>query len=156
VIPGPPLAQPVLTIVAGQPGLVEPSVSIPNVSFVFRRAFVAGQAVQLRGPAPPPRAPHLHPDRRLLGPPPPGAGGLFDVAVATHDLAPGQHVAEVFCTNPVALLQRTVFWVAAPESGSNVLFVALSSLLVLCALGWVALRTFAGPSMARTPVPSRR
>jgi iron complex outermembrane receptor protein len=50
---------------------------------------------------------------------------------------------------------RKTFWVAAPISSSNILFVALASLLVLFAIGWVALRTLAGTSaLAGTAPPS--
>jgi hypothetical protein len=76
--------------------------------------------------------------------------GTFDLSVGTRDLAAGRHVAEVVCTKRDATLVRKTFWIAAPISSSNILFVAMAALLVLFAIGWVALRSIAGGSVAAT------
>jgi hypothetical protein len=152
----PPVGRPTFT----PPAAITPPPSVPveeiqNVSYVLRRAFVAGQSVRVTGLAPNGCDPTLHLDGSLVGPIATSRDGAFDLSVATHDLPPGQHLAEVYCTNPAALLVRTQFWVAAPQSSSNLLFVVFSSLFVLYALGWVALRTVAGPAASRAPRRAR-
>jgi hypothetical protein len=94
----------------------------------------------------------LRVDGRLIGPVRVGRDGTFDLNVGTGDLDPGRHVAVVECTNPTAPLLTKVFWVAAPLSSSNILGVALSSMMMLIALGWVGLQTFAGAGSAAPPV----
>jgi hypothetical protein len=132
------------------PVLVETTVEIREISNVLRRAFVAGEFVHLAGRTPATcAAPKLHVDGRVLGPVETSSDGTFDVGVVTRDLSVGRHVAEVFCTNPVARLMRTSFWVAAPQSSSNIFFVVLVSLFMVYAIGWVGLRTLAGPSLAK-------
>jgi hypothetical protein len=68
--------------------------------------------------------------------------------VETRDLATGRHVAEVFCARQQETLVRKAFWIAAPISSSNILFVALASLLVLLGIVWVGLRSLVGTSAA--------
>jgi hypothetical protein len=114
-----------------------------------RRAFVAGEAVQLTGTAPDGCDPILRVDDQFVRSVDVDRAGNFDVSAETRDLASGRHVAEIFCTNPNALLMRKVFWVAAPASSSIIVFIALGSLLVLLAIGWVGVRTLAGASSAK-------
>ena len=108
------------------------------------RALVGGESVSLTGTAPAGCDPILRLDDQLIGPVTVGRGGSFDLSVETRDLAAGRHVAEVFCTSPSALLLSKTFWVTAPGSSSNILFVALVCLLMLVALGWVGVQTLAG------------
>jgi len=158
-VPGSPDEPPVIpgalpVEVAGE------QITIQEISNVLRRAFVAGEAVRLAGTAPAGCEATLHVDGAALGPIAATAAGAFDIGVDTGDLPAGRHVAEVFCSNPATRLMRTVFWVAAPQSSSNLFFVALGSLLVIYAIGWVGLRTLAGSSLVtsaatvgRTPRP---
>src|SRR6185295_15881001 len=97
-----------------------------------------------RGRAPLGCNPVLRVDGRLIGPVRVDGDGTFDLNVGTGDLDPGRHVAVVECTNPNAPLLTKVFWVAAPLSSSNILVVALSSMTMLIALGWVGVQTLAG------------
>ncbi len=113
-----------------------------------RRVLVAGEFVRLQGTAPPGCNPVLRVDGRLIGPVHVDRDGAFDFNVGTGDLDPGRHVAVVECTNPTAPLLTKVFWVAAPLSSSNILVVALSSMTMLMALGWVGLQTLAGVGSA--------
>ncbi len=136
---------------------VEAVIEIREISNVLRRAFVAGEAVHVIGNAPAGcSAPALHIDGRLVGLVEPTSNGSFDIPIVTRDLAAGRHTAEVFCTTPAARLMRTAFWVAAPQSSSNLFFVIVVSLLVIYAIGWVALRTIAGGWLgARVPTVRR-
>ena len=87
----------------------------------------------------------------LLGPVDTRTGGAFELGIVTRYLAAGRHVAEIFCTDPVARLSRTVFWVAAPQTSSNLFFVILVSLFMVGAIGWVALGTFASAALGKAP-----
>jgi hypothetical protein len=126
----------------------EPGRQIRATSIVLRRAQIAGESVQLEGNAPDGCDPILRVDDQFVRSVPVDRLGNFDIGVETRDLAAGRHVAEVFCSNPTALLLRKTFWVAAPVSNSIIVFVALVSLLVLLAIGWVGVRTLAGTSAA--------
>jgi hypothetical protein len=130
------------------PKVVPVPPAIPDLSKVITRAFVAGEAVHFADKAPNGCDPILHVDGRSAGAVPTRNDGTFDVAAVTRDLAAGEHVAEVYCTHPVGRLLHTSFWVAAPQSSSNVFFVVLVSLLVVFAIGWVSLRTLAGSGSA--------
>ncbi len=121
-------------------------------SAFLRRALVAGESVQLSGRVPADCSPILRIDGQTLGPVDTARNGDFDLAVPTRDLSTGKHVAEVACKNRNAVLVRKTFWIAAPISSSNILFIALASLLVLFGIGWVALRTLAGNSTEPRPV----
>ncbi len=121
-------------------------------SAFLRRALVAGEFVHLTGRAPADCSPVLRIDGDSLGPVDTKRNGDFDLAIATRDLSTGRHVAEVACKNLNGVLVRKTFWIAAPISSSNILFIALASLLVLFAIGWVALRTLAGNTTDPTPV----
>jgi len=130
------------------PPKVVPAVSIPDLSQVITRAFVAGEAVHLADAAPNGCDPILRVDGRSVGAVPTRSDGTFDVAAVTRDLSAGKHVGEVYCTHPVARLLHTTFWVAAAQSSSNVSFVMLISLLVVLAIAWASLRTLVGPGSA--------
>ena len=130
------------------PKVVPAPVSIPDLSQVLKRAFVAGEAVHLADAAPNGCDPILRVDGRSVGAVPTRSDGTFDVAAVTRDLAAGKHVGEVYCTHPVARLLHTTFWVAAAQSSSNVSFVMLISLLVVLAIAWASLRTLVGPGSA--------
>jgi hypothetical protein len=131
-----------------------PGVSVGGTSAVRgsssnrRRVLVAGEFVRLKGTAPPGCDPVLRVDDRLIGPVDVKRDGSFDVNVGTGDLDPGRHEAVVECTDPTAPLLTKVFWVAAPLSSSNILMVALSSMTMLMALGWVGVQTLAGAGAA--------
>jgi hypothetical protein len=111
---------------------------------VRRRAYIAGESVRLAGQAPDGCDPILRIDGQFVESVSVDRVGNFDVGAETRDLASGRHVAEIFCTSPSALLMSTTFWVAAPVSSSFIVFVALMSLLVLIAIGWVGVRTLMG------------
>jgi hypothetical protein len=143
-VPGTPTLPNIPVIVPPVTTRVEAAITIREISDVVRRAFVAGEAVRLAGRAPASCLPTLHLDGKVTGPIDTQRDGTFDVGFATRDLAAGRHIAEVVCTNPAALLLRKTFWVAAPQSSSNVFAIVLVSLLVVYAIGWVGLRTVAG------------
>jgi hypothetical protein len=131
---------------------VKGEVAVQLISNTLRRAFVAGEGLHLAGDAPGGCDPRLRVDGKAVGPIAVGSGGGFDLDVPTSDLAAGRHVAEVFCSTSSATLRRTVFWVAAPQSSSNLFVVGLTSLLVLCALAWVCLRSLAGSTVTASAV----
>jgi len=135
--------------------VVEQTVAINEISNVLRRAFVAGESVHLAGTVPGGCDATLHLDGSAIGPVDATAAGVFSLDVVTSELPAGRHVAEVFCDNPSTRLSRTVFWVAAPQSSSNLFFVALGSLLVIYAIGWVGLRTLAGPTLVTSAASLR-
>jgi hypothetical protein len=131
-------------------------VAVRGSTSSLRRVRVAGEVVRLQGNAPPGCDPVLRVDDRLIGPVDVERDGSFDVDVQTNDLDPGRHVAVVECTNPTAPLLTKVFWVAAPLSSSNILLVALSSMSMVFALGWVGLQTLAGSGLGGgPPVPGK-
>ena len=126
----------------------QPEIRVLGSSTVRRRAYIAGQSVRLVGKAPAGCDPILRVDEQFVRSVTTDRNGNFDISTETRDLASGRHVAEVFCTRPTALLLSKTFWIAAPVSNSSVVFVALISLLVLIAIGWVGLRTLVGTSAA--------
>ncbi len=130
---------------------VKRAIAIRAISSIVRRAFVAGEAIRVAGSAPADCLPKLRLDGALTGKVATQSDGSFDLGVETRDLAAGRHVAEVSCSNPAALLARKVFWVAAPQTSSNLLAVVLASLLVVLAIGWVGLRMFAGTTTEDAP-----
>lgn len=121
---------------------IEPGVALPHplglIANQVRRAFVPGQPVHLSGTAPADCDPVLYVDEERVGPVDTDRIGEFDVDVDTSELGPGQHLAEVVCSDGAIL--QTGFWVAATQTSSNTLSVALVALLVLSALGWVSVR----------------
>ncbi|MCJ7671366.1 MAG: hypothetical protein MUP67_04885, partial [Acidimicrobiia bacterium] len=114
------------------------------VSSVRRRALVAGEFLRLSGTAPDGCDPILDIDGESRGRVDTARDGTFDISYRTTDLAAGRHVATVVCSSRNATLLSKVFWVAAPISNSSIVLVALASLLVLFAIGWVGFRTLAG------------
>jgi hypothetical protein len=145
------------TLIAGSCGITNTPVvqvaglsTVRLISSVQRRALVAGEFVRLSGKDPGNCGPVLRIDGLSTGPVSTSRDGTFDLSVGTRDLAAGRHVAEVVCTKRDATLVRKTFWIAAPISSSNILFVAMAALLVLFAIGWVALRSIAGGSVAAT------
>jgi hypothetical protein len=147
VIPGAPNTPDTPVVILATGAQVRGAIAIREISNVVRRAFVAGEAVRVAGRAPAGCLPKLHLDGKLIGAIATERDGSFDLEFATRDLAAGNHVAEVFCTSPAALLLRKIFWVAAPQSSSNVFAIVLVSLLVVYAICWVGLRTLAGTSV---------
>ncbi len=137
-------------------GVAVQQITFEEISNVLRRAFVAGESVRLTGTAPAGCDATLQVDGTALGPIEATAAGVFDLNVETSELPAGRHIAEVFCSNPATRLLRTVFWVAAPQSSSNLFFVALGSLLVIYAIGWAGLRTLAGSSLVTAAASTRR
>jgi hypothetical protein len=130
--------------------VIQGAVVIREVSDVIPRAFVAGQDVRLVGAGPPGCDPILRVDSQPRGSVRVTGSGAFDLAVLTRDLPAGQHVAEVLCTHPSAVLLRTTFWIAAPQTSTSIFFVVVASLLVVIAIGWVCLRSLAGGSIWTT------
>jgi hypothetical protein len=113
---------------------------------VRRRAYIAGESVRLAGRAPDGCDPILRIDDQFVASVTTDRARNFDIGAETRDLASGRHVAEIFCTRPSALLMSKTFWIAAPVGSSFIVFVALMSLLVLIAIGWVVVRTLMGTS----------
>ncbi|MCJ7439320.1 MAG: hypothetical protein MUP97_16370, partial [Acidimicrobiia bacterium] len=147
--PSPPPPPAIKPIVIETPVVVnQPETQVRANSSVRRRAYIAGQSVRLAGKAPAGCDPILRVDEQFVRSVTTDRSGNFDISTETRDLASGRHVAEVFCTRPAALLLSKTFWIAAPVSSSFIVFVALMSLLVLLAIGWVGLRTLAGTSAA--------
>jgi len=144
IVPDAPKKPGVSLVISADGVQVKGALAIREISNVVRRAFVAGEGVRVAGRAPAGCLPRLHLDGRALGAIATQRDGSFDLEFATRDLAAGSHLAEVFCTSPAALLLRKIFWVAAPQSSSNVFAIVLVSLLVVYAIAWVGLRTLAG------------
>jgi len=147
IVPDPPKKPEALVVISAEGVTVKGAIAIREISNVVRRAFVAGEAVHVAGRAPAGCLPKLHLDGKVIGAIATQRDGAFDLEFATRDLAAGNHLAEVFCTSPAALLLRKIFWVAAPQSSSNVFAIVLVSLLVVYAIGWVGLRTLAGTTV---------
>ena len=106
--------------------------------------LVAGEFVHLTDTVPKGCNPVLRVDDRFIGPVKIAGDGSFDLNVGTSDLAPGRHVAVVACTTPNVPFLTKVFFVSAPLSSSNIMLVALVSLLMLVALGWIGFQTLVG------------
>jgi hypothetical protein len=126
------------------PPKVAPAVAVRDVLTEIPRAFVAGDPLRIGGAIPPGCDPYLVIDGQRQPSVPPTANDTFNLGVATSTLPAGRHVASVSCTQPAAEVARTVFWVAAAQTSSNIFFVVIASLLVVFAVGWVILRTLAG------------
>jgi hypothetical protein len=116
-------------------------------SYQLRRAFVPGQPVRIDGTAPAGCDPVLHVDDQPVGPVDTNRGGDFSLDVDTSGLGPGQHRAEIVCSNGTFL--ETGFWVAAPQTSSSTLSVVLVALLMVGALGWVGVRGLVSSTLTR-------
>jgi len=126
------------------PPTVAAVVTVRDEKTEIPRAFVAGEPVRIDATGPSGCDPYLLVDGQRQASVPVAADNTFNLAVATSTLPAGEHVASVFCAHPSAEVARTVFWVAAAQTSSNIFFVVVASLLVVFAVGWVILRTLAG------------
>ncbi|MGH9048892.1 MAG: hypothetical protein ACRDY4_04090 [Acidimicrobiia bacterium] len=117
-------------------------------NYQLRRAFVPGQPVRIDGTAPAGCDPVLHVDDQPAGKIDTNGAGDFSLDVDTSGLGPGQHRAEVVCSDGTIL--QAGFWVAAPQTSSSTLSVVLVALLVMGALGWVSVRGMVNSAFTRT------